>query len=477
MEALHEEDRRHRRRQHHLLDHRSQRSAEHARAQRFAIVLVNPNLPRAQRVESYVKRIIAQNGLKATITSTADRLEALVDADFVITTIKVGGSKAFQADFEIPKKYGIDVCVGECVGPGGVFRGLRTIPAMVDIVSDVQQVCPKAVLLNYVNPMAMICMAIGKTTNLSFAGLCHGTQTTLDLISRYVGVKKEEINFLAAGINHMAWFLKIEKDGKDLYPLFRENIEKPEYYMNEKVRAEVARHFGYFMTESTGHLSDYLPWFRKNAAALAEYCDQPGLGGETGFSYAFQKMMEEKFSATDFLQYESGKLEPRGVDYCSWVLEALTTGKYFRFQGNVMNRGYIANLPENCCVEVPVFADGNGLHPTSVGALPAALAAINQSNVTVQTLAVEAALTGDPELAVAAIAMDPLTSSVLTLKQIRDMTIELFDAEQQFLPQFGERRPRKVHAIGIPKGTKAVDVPLDPALAVANRFGKLVEAG
>ena len=440
-------------------------------------VLVNPNLPRAQRVENYVKRIIAQNGLKATITSTADRLEALVDADFVITTIKVGGSKAFQADFEIPKRYGIDVCVGECVGPGGVFRGLRTVPPMVEIVSDIQQVCPKAVVLNYVNPMAMICMAIGKTTSLSFAGLCHGTQTTLDLISRYVGVKKEEIDFLAAGINHMSWFLKIEKDGRDLYPIFRENIEKPEYYVNEKVRAEVARHFGYFMTESTGHLSDYLPWFRKNAEALAEYCNEPALGGETGFSYAFQKMMEEKFSATDYLQFETGKLEPRSVDYCSWVLEALTTGKYFRFQGNVANRGFITNLPENCCVEVPVFADSNGLHPTSVGDLPPALAAVNQSNVTVQTLAVEAALTGDPELAVAAIAMDPLTSSVLTLKQIRDMTIELFEAEQQFLPQFGSRRPRKVHAVGIPKGTKGVDVPLDPALAVANRFGKLVEAG
>ncbi len=440
-------------------------------------VLVNPNLPRAQRVENYVKRIIAQNGLKATISSTADRLEALVDADFVITTIKVGGSKAFQADFEIPRKYGIDVCVGECVGPGGVFRGLRTIPPMVEIVSDIQQVCPKAVVLNYVNPMAMICMAIGRTTNLSFAGLCHGTQTTLDLISRYVGVKKEEIDFLAAGINHMSWFLKIEKDGRDLYPLFRENMEKPEYYVNEKVRAEVARHFGYFMTESTGHLSDYLPWFRKNAAALADYCNEPALGGETGFSYAFQKMMEEKFSATDYLQLESGKLEPRSVDYCSWVLEALTTGRYFRFQGNVMNRGYVTNLPEDCCVEVPVFADSNGLHPIGVGALPPALAAMNHSNITVQKLAVEAALAGDPELAVAAIAMDPLTSSVLTLKQIREMTIELFEAEQQFLPQFGKRRPRKVHAISVPAGTKGVDVPLDPALAVANRFGKLVEAG
>ena len=183
---------------------------------------------------------------------------------------------------------------------------------MVDVVRDVQELCPQAVLLNYVNPMAMVCMAIGQTTRLQFVGLCHGVQATLDLISRYVGVKKEEIDYLAAGINHMAWFLKLEKDGRDLYPVFNENLEKPEYYINEKCRAEVARHFGYFMTESSGHLSDYLPWFRKNRKALDLYCDRPGLGGETGFSYAFAKLMEEKFGNTDYLKGESGRLAGRG---------------------------------------------------------------------------------------------------------------------------------------------------------------------
>ncbi len=441
-----------------------------------SFVLVDPTIARAQRVEGYVKRIVAQHDLKATIRSTTDRRDALRDADFVITTIKIGGAKAFQVDYEVPKKYGIDVCVGECVGPGGVFRALRTIPVMVEIVRDIQEICPKAVLLNYVNPMAMMCMAIGRTSSITFTGLCHGVQTTLDLLSRYVGVKKEEIDYLAAGINHMAWFLKLEKAGKDLYPLFRERLERPEYYINEKVRGEVARHFGYFMTESSGHLSDYLPWFRKTAKARAQYCDQPGLAGESGFSYAFQKMMEDKYGTTDYLQHESGKLEPRSVDYCSWILEALTTGSYFRFQGNVMNKGFITNLPADCCVEVPVFADSNGLHPIRVGDLPPALAAMNQSNVTLQKLGVEAALTGDPELAMAAIAMDPLTSSVLTLEEIRNMTIEMFDGEESYLPKFGKKRPRKVHAICIPAGTKGVDVPLDPALAVANRFGKLSAA-
>ncbi len=442
-----------------------------------SFTLVDLNLEKARRLESHMRRIIDGNGLKATVRSTSDRREALAGADFVITTIKIGGADAQRVDYTIPTRYGIDVCVGECVGPGGVFRALRTIPVMVDIVRDIQEICPKAVLLNYVNPMAMICMAIGRTTSLQFAGLCHGVQTTLDLISRYVGVKKEEIDFLAAGINHMAWFLKLEKDGKDLYPVFRANLEKPEYYINEKVRGEVARHFGYFMTESSGHLSDYLPWFRKNSDALTTYCDQPGLGGETGFSYGFAKLMEEKFGSTDYLKLESGRLEPRSVDYCSWILEALVTGEYFRFQGNVMNNGCISNLPADCCVEVPVFVDRNGLHPMTVGRLPGPLAAMNQSNVTLQQLGVEAALSGDPELVVAAIAMDPLTSSVLTLAQIRDMVIEMFEGEGKYLPRFAGRKPRKVHAVGIPAGTRGVDVPLDPALAVANRFGKLIDGG
>jgi alpha-galactosidase len=185
--------------------------------------------------------------------------------------------------------------------------------------------------------------------------------------------------------------------------------------------------------------------------------------------------MEEKFGSTDYLKGESGTLEPRSADYCSYILEALATGRYFRFQGNVMNGGSITNLPPDCCVEVPVFVDSNGLHPTVVGRLPGPLAAMNQSNVTLQQLGVEAALTGDPELVVAAIAMDPLTSSVLTLKEIRDMTIEMFDGEEKYLPRFGKKRPKRIHAVGIPAGTKRVDVPLDPALAVANRFGKLFE--
>jgi alpha-galactosidase len=300
-------------------------------------------------------------------------------------------------------------------------------------------------------------------------------QTTLDLISRYVAVPKDQIDYLCAGINHMAWFLSLQdkRNGKDLYPLFRANCEKPEYYINEKVRIEVMRNFGYFMTESTGHLSEYVPWFRKNQKALDLYCDQPDFGGATGAYYQYSKMIAAKYDKINYLDLEPTKVRARSVEYCSYILEAHQTDKPFRLNGNVRNDGYITNLPQGCCVEVPVYVDRRGFHPLRVGALPAQCAALNQSNVSVQTLTVEAAVTGDPELAVQAVAMDPLAGAVCTLGEVRDMARELFKAEAQWLPQFKGKLPVAKPIIRVPKNVKAVEVPLDPALAVANRFGKL----
>ncbi|GAG06349.1 unnamed protein product, partial [marine sediment metagenome] len=269
-------------------------------------------------------------------------------------------------DYEIPMRYGVDQCIGDTMGPGGVFRALRTIPVMIDIAHDMEELCPNALLLNYTNPMAMVCWALGEASNINFVGLCHGVQTTLDLISRYVEVNKEDIDYLCAGINHMDWFLKLEKDGKDLYPIFKENIEKPEYYINEKVRSEVMRHFGYFMTESTGHLSEYLPWFRKNKKALDIYCDQPAFGGETGAYYKWCKKVAEKFEKVDYLASESTKIGKRSNEYCSYIIEAMETGKIFKLSGNVRNDNLITNLTQGCCVEVPVYVDRIGLHPTYI---------------------------------------------------------------------------------------------------------------
>jgi alpha-galactosidase len=303
-------------------------------------------------------------------------------------------------------------------------------------------------------------------------------QTTLDLISRYVEVPKQEINFFCAGINHMAWFLSIEdrRDGRDLYPILRDNFEKPEYYVNEKVRGEVMRHFGYFMTESTGHLSEYLPYFRKTRKALSRYCDEPSFGGESGAYYKYCAMLAEKFARTDPLSIESTQLGPRSAEYCSHIIEARETGRVFRLNGNVRNDGYITNLPDGCCVEVPIYVDRLGLHPTVVGDLPPQCAALNLTNVLVQNLAVEASFSGDPERVMQAVALDPLTSAVLTLKEIREMVAEMLEAERRYLPQFQDRTLRSVPAIEIPSNVVRQNVPLDPALAIANRFGKLANA-
>ena len=435
--------------------------------------LMSPKRLKLERIKKFTDRVIKDNALKARVSITTDRREALKDADYVIVMLQIGGVNAFKSDYEIPMKYGVDQCIGDSMGPGGVFRALRSIPVMLDLANDVKELCPKAHILNYVNPMAMICWALGSVPGISFIGLCHGVQTTLDLISRYVGVKKTDIDYLCAGINHMGWFLKIAHQGKDLYPLFKANCEKPEYYINEKVRIEAMRHFGYFMTESTGHLSEYLPWFRKNQKALDLYCDEPAFGGETGAYYKLCNLIAEKLEHVDMLEGESTDLSHRSVEYCSYILEALETGKPFKLQGNVRNDGYITNLPNGCCVEVPVFVDKMGLHPTGVGKLPSQLAACNLTNVNVQGLAVEAAITGDPELVVAACALDPLSSAVLTLKECRDMAAEMLEAERAWLPQFAGKKIRTTPIIATPPGTPHVDVPVDPALAIVHRFGEL----
>ncbi len=437
--------------------------------------LMGPTMPKLERMKRYADAVIGKNKVKATTYATTDRRDALKGADYVIAMFQIGGVDAFRLDYEIPMKYGVDQCIGDSMGPGGIFRGLRSIPVMADMLAEMEELCPKAVLLNYVNPMATVCLGMGRASEVPFIGLCHGVQTTLDLIAGYVGVPHDEIDYVAAGINHMAWFLKIEKDGVDLYPTLKANFEKPEYYVNEKVRGEVMRHFGYFMTESTGHLSEYLPWFRKNKKALDLYCNEPSFGGETGAYYNWCRSIAEKFRDKDPLAGESGELEPRSKEYCSYILEAMESGRPFKLNGNVMNDGYITNLPFDACVEVPVYADRDGLHPLAVGDLPPRLAALNQSNITVQSLAADAALDGDPEMVEAAIAMDPLAGAVCTLKEIRDMTIEMLEAEKKWLPQFEGRTLKPVPTISIPKGTKGVPAPLDPALAIVHRFGKLAE--
>jgi alpha-galactosidase len=436
--------------------------------------LMAPTMGKISQVKSFLDRVIQDNGLSAKVTATTDRREALQGAKYVICCFQVGGVSAFELDYKIPLKYGVDQCIGDTLGPGGIFRALRSIPIILDVAKDMQELCPNATLLNYVNPMAMICWALGETKT-KFVGLCHGVQTTLDLVSGYVGIPKTEIDYISAGINHMAWFTKIEHRGRDLYPVLRERFEQPEFYVNEKVRGEVFRQFGYFMTESTGHLSEYVPWFRKSSEALHLYCDEPSFGGESGAYYTWCTYVADKYKEKDILAGDSTVLTPRSVEYCAYIIEALETGKTFKFNGNVRNDGMITNLPAECCAEGPIFADRTGLNRTLVGDLPPQCAALNMTNINVQRLAVLAAKSGDPETVVHAVAMDPLTSAVLTLKDIRAMVGEMLEAESEWLPQFAGRKPRATPVVHIPANVQRAEVPIDPALAVFSRFGELAK--
>jgi len=438
------------------------------------IVLMAPSTRNTPQIRDFAQRVISANGHDAKVWLTTDRREAITDADYVISTFNIGGLSAAEYDYEIPMRYGVDQCIGDTLGPGGIFRGLRSIPVAIDLANEMQDVCPNAVLLNYVNPMAIVGWALG-TTSVPFVGLCHGVQVSLDLISEYTDVPKAEIDYLSAGINHMAWFLKLEHRKRDLYPTLRKNFAKAEYYVNEKVRGEVFRHFGYFMTESTGHLSEYLPYFRKNREALNLYCDRPAFGGESGAHVKWARQVAEKYSEGDILADEPSSIPPRSQEYGSYIIEALETGAPFHFQGNVVNEGMICNLPSDSCVEGPMYADGSGLHKTIVGELPSQCAALNLTNINVQRLTVEAGLSGDTEAIVHACALDPLTSSVLTLSQIREMASEMLEAQRRWLPQFEGSGIRRVAPVHIPVNVEPRKVPVDPALAIARRFGELAE--
>ena len=433
--------------------------------------LMSRTEPKLRAMEAFGRRMLADNKVKGKVSATLDRREALRDADFVVVMIQVGGVEAFELDWRIPLKYKVDQCIGDTLGPGGVFRAMRSIPALLEIARDMEEVSrPGAIMLQYANPMAGNCLALGKATEVPFVGLCHGVQTTIEQIAQFLGVPKNEIVYTCGGINHMDWFLTLTRNGEDLYPTLAQAIERPEIYKSEKVRGEVFRHFGYFMTETTGHLSEYVPWFRKNQAALDLYCDEPGFGGETGAYYTWCATVAKKYEGKNQLDYESTKLEGRSVEYCSYIMEAVVTGEPFKFMGNVRNDGYITNLPSDCCVEVPTFADATGLHPVRIGRLPTQCAAACMTNVNVQLLAAEAALEGNTEKLVQAVAMDPLTSAVCTLKEIREMTSEMLEAQRKWLPQFAGKKIAPKPAVRIPEGCKAIDLAQDPAQAILKRF-------
>ncbi len=404
------------------------------------LALMDIDAERLEFARRSVQRIVDLGGYPARVEATLERCEALKGADAVLVTILQGATEVWRHDIEIPKKYGVDTNIGDTRGPSGVFRALRTIPVMLSIVKDMERLCPQAVLLNYTNPMAMLCRAMQRSTLIRLTGLCHSVQGTAMMLAEWIGAPYEEITYTCAGINHQAWYLRFDWKGKDAYPLIRQAVQRPEIYNEEIVRNEMFKHLGYYVTESSGHNSEYNWWFRKRPDLIEKYCTH-GTGWNPGeYAYILKGYQNREATWKDearrwFAEDNPISLE-RENEYAAFIINALRGGEAFSFNGNVPNTQLITNLPQDVCVEVPVFVDKAGFHPVHVGALPMQCVTLTHTSVMVEEMAVEGALTGDPTLVFQAIAHDPLSAAVLSLAEIRSMVNEMFQQNAAYLPQF-----------------------------------------
>jgi alpha-galactosidase len=413
--------------------------------QESTIALMDIDSGRLAQARDLVHALIDTRKLKARVEATTDRREAIRGADYVITTFQQGGLEAYALDIDIPQKYGVEQCVGDTLGPGGVFRALRTIPVLIDLGYEMDELAPDALLLNYVNPMAANCWAFDRATGRPHVGLCHSVQGTSEMLAQWIDVPYEDVVFQCAGINHQAFFLEFRRGHQDLYPHIWDAIQRDEIYGQEPVRIELMKHFGYFVTESSSHASEYVPYFRKSAQMVNEdlvprftdkrdWFDFAGTG-----SYLRHCIERQEQAQHDYEALIAGTKAPptkRTHEYGSAIMEAIETNRPARINGNVPNRDLIPNLPPGCCVEVPCLVDGNGIQPTRVENYPPQLAALNRTNINVQELIVHASLTGDTNAIHHAVMLDPLTAAVCTLPQIHAMVEDLIEAQRHWLPQF-----------------------------------------
>jgi alpha-galactosidase len=450
--------------------------------------LVDIDRDRLATVHKVIERVIADSGKDGwSVTSTTDRREALPGSDYAVCSVEVNGLACVELDNDIPLKYGVDQCIGDTLGPGGLFKGLRTVPVFLDILRDMRELCPGALMLNYTNPMSMLVLAAGRAVpEVPVVGLCHSVQGTSHLLARYADVPYDQLRWECAGINHLAWFTRLEHNGENLYETrlydqFRDQIAKgiaeadaglaehgagdfrhwagaPEkkYEHDDLIRKDMCVHFGAFITESSGHLSEYLPYYRKSE--LGRKLLRLGYHGGSRF-YAtnwpnWRKHADDERAA--WVRGEKVIEMDRSWEYASWIVEAIEKDQPYRVHGNVMNtphgphaRGLgttprvtgeagklITNLPGDGCVEVACHVDGNGVQPTRFGQLPPQMAAICQQNMAYFDLAATAIIERSKQAAVHALMLDPLCQAVCTPGQIRDMTHEMFDAEKDFLPEY-----------------------------------------
>lgn len=415
------------------------------------ISLVDIDAKRLTIMKNYIANLITKYNYKNwNVIASTNRKQVLKNTDYVINCIEVSGVACVKHDNEIPLSYGIDQCIGDTIGPGGLFKALRTVPEWLNILRDIQDICPKAIVLNYTNPMSIMCLGAGRVTpGVQVVGLCHSVQGSSAGLAKRAGVDIKEVEWDCAGINHLAWFTKFKHNGKDLYPLLMKNAEKDlagkfvkEEDKYDLVRKDMMLHFGAYITESSGHLSEYLPYYRKRKDLMKKYMG-PNYNGESGF-YSKNWPTWRKDRDQLLQDYVKGTKSfdcARTWEYASWIIEAREKDAPFRIHGNVMNKKndagpLISNLSHDGVVEVACMIDRNGINPTVYGKLPPQMAAICQSNMNMYDLAATSAINKDIGAAIHSLMLDPLTAAICSPKEIKEMTLKMFKAEKEYLKGF-----------------------------------------
>lgn len=403
------------------------------------ICLMDVDEYRLNEITKCVQRIKQEMGSAITITSTTSREAALTNADAVIVTVFNGDIDIWRHEIEIPMKYGVNINVGDTRSVSGIFRALRNIPLLLDICKDMERICPNAFMLNYTNPMAMLCKAMQTYTNVDVTGLCHSVQGTSEMLAQWAGVEYKNLSYTCVGINHMAFFTELNANGTDLYPILSEKIAQPEFYNKEKVRNELFKTFGYYVTESSGHNSEYTPWFRKRPDLIRQYCSAEGANWNPG-EHAFSLKLRQDPCRFDNLVkefMEKPLAKERGREYAANIINArIGDGTPFDFNANILNNGSVENLPYDACVEIPVTATKDGYVRKYQGKLPLNIAPLVAYTAGIENLAVEAWEKKSKQLVYQAVSLDPLCSAVLSLQEIRDMCDELFAVNKDYLGSF-----------------------------------------
>jgi alpha-galactosidase len=405
--------------------------------------LVDVDASRLELARKISQRLVELSGKRWKVEASTERRDVLPGTDYVVNSIEVAGLQNVRADYDIPLKYGVDQCIGDTIGPGGIFKALRTGPAWLDIVADTKRLAPDAMILNYTNPMSILTLAAARMTSQPVVGLCHSVQGTSRQIAGYLDVPYDELVWRCAGINHNAWFTTLEHRGVDQYPRLRERAKDPEVYESDPVRFDLMLHLGAFVTESSGHFSEYVPYYRKRPDLVKKYM-RPGYLGESGF-YAnnwpdWRRMNDERIQ--DMLDGETDIPRARSHEYASYIVEAAESSRPVSIWGNVVNNGAIDNLPNDGCVEVECKVDRQGFHNVHFGRLPEQLAGLNRSHMAVHELVVQALLEHDRTKALYALSLDPLTAAVCSLEEIEKLFDEMWDAERQFLAPFEKASSR-----------------------------------